>query len=446
MYTHLISLVLFAIHFIPSYAHSEHEKGVSQVQFCPPSNEGDICLALTSNLNTTTQVKDLYLHISVRLPEKGTGWGAFGIGDVMSEALMFVIYPGEKDDGVQRKSPCLGEWEVVANEVSGHAPPHVTQTTPEFKILKTWTGDENTQNARVVCYGCETWGGKKLNITSVDQAWIWSVNPLQATASSDLQLPLKMHTDYGVEKLNMAAAFSVDGDTVVPHVSESRISSSPHRSGGGVDLVVVHGIALGSSFFVLTIGTFAIRSGLAGAFSLHWMIQLVAGAVAIIGCLIGINISFAVGFVLLKWLGIPADHGTQHGTFATPHQFLGILVLLGITVEFTSGYLDHVSINKFRSRSKQSYYHVWCGRFILLAGNINVGLGLKLADASSKSFFVWVVGLVMQLLILVPMWYFSYHRKDIIRPKSRSGVVEGEAFIVSDEIDGDSEEEEGGRR
>lgn len=70
------------------------------VQFCRVDVErkSDLCVAISSIHNATTDSYDLYMTFSL-LFEKRQGWCAFGIGDAMDGALMFVMYPGKIDGG-----------------------------------------------------------------------------------------------------------------------------------------------------------------------------------------------------------------------------------------------------------------------------------------------------------------------------------------------------------
>jgi hypothetical protein len=73
----------------------------ASLQYCRVHEgmKSDLCLALASHTNSTTGKKDLSLHLSVHFFQERTGWAAFGVGDKMDKALMFVLYPGVKDGG-----------------------------------------------------------------------------------------------------------------------------------------------------------------------------------------------------------------------------------------------------------------------------------------------------------------------------------------------------------
>jgi hypothetical protein len=102
---------LLVLQFYLTAAHGGHNVP-TPVQLCQV-NDGrktDMCLALTSHTNTSTNSKDLQLHLSVRFYEERTGWAAFGIGEKMHTGLMFVMYPGAKEGG---KFPRLHDSTLV---------------------------------------------------------------------------------------------------------------------------------------------------------------------------------------------------------------------------------------------------------------------------------------------------------------------------------------------
>jgi hypothetical protein len=74
----------------------------SPLQYCrvDESQRTDQCLALSTFYNETSNTNDFYLLISAKFEER-RGFAAFGTGETMDGALMFVIYPGEDEGGMQ---------------------------------------------------------------------------------------------------------------------------------------------------------------------------------------------------------------------------------------------------------------------------------------------------------------------------------------------------------
>lgn len=79
------------------------------IQFCQVDTErlSDQCLAISSHTNSTTLKNDLSLQFSARFFENRNGWAAFGVGEKMDSALMFVMYPGVNDGGMYCKIETL---------------------------------------------------------------------------------------------------------------------------------------------------------------------------------------------------------------------------------------------------------------------------------------------------------------------------------------------------
>lgn len=72
----------------------------AQVQFCHVDQvfSLDLCLTLSTAYNSTSGEHDYYVTFS-GLFKRGRGWNAFGIGERMDGALMFVLYPGREVQG-----------------------------------------------------------------------------------------------------------------------------------------------------------------------------------------------------------------------------------------------------------------------------------------------------------------------------------------------------------
>lgn len=120
----------------------------------------------------------------------------------------------------------------------------------------------------------------------------------------------------------MASSFSASGE-VEAQVATQRISQEPDANDPGpapagnsalddaedhpvkehhkhsiFGLVSLHGFLLAFGFFALTFGVLGIRSGLSNAYKVHWVIQTSAGSAIVLGCLMGIYISFKVSSCL----------------------------------------------------------------------------------------------------------------------------------------------------
>jgi len=171
----------------------------SATQFCHlhPSKTTDLCFALTSSQNSSTETKDLSLHISARFPAPGTGWAAVGIGHQMAGSLMFVMYPSSSaaEDEDVTVSMCTtsghtGPVTLSASTLAGHK-------GPDIHVTRKWV-DNDLYNVQVTCYGCEKWSGSTLDVMSANQTWIWAWNGKQETGTANEKIKLKRHEDRGM--------------------------------------------------------------------------------------------------------------------------------------------------------------------------------------------------------------------------------------------------------
>ncbi len=95
-----VTLFTFLL-LVSSSAARDDEASAPTLQFCAvdTTQQTDLCFALASAQNSTTLAKDLSLHLSVKFFGEKRGWAAVGVGEKMSGALMFVLYPGFDDGG-----------------------------------------------------------------------------------------------------------------------------------------------------------------------------------------------------------------------------------------------------------------------------------------------------------------------------------------------------------
>jgi hypothetical protein len=180
------------------------------------------------------------------------------------------------------------------------------QIHPDILIKRAWMSD-GLMNALLTCYSCHSWNDTLLDTTSHEQKWIWATNPHQPLASDNTDIWLNQHVDFGHAVFNMAASFSADGK--MPLVTEKRINSTmvegnhdgeqegKHHKHSPFGLASIHGFLLATAFLALSIGAIVIRSGFEKGFKLHWVIQGSAGGVIVLGCLIGILLSFRVHII-----------------------------------------------------------------------------------------------------------------------------------------------------
>ncbi|KAE9362868.1 iron reductase domain protein [Stipitochalara longipes BDJ] len=413
-------------------------------QFCTTSTKKDVntdlCFAFASSHNETTGAKDLSLHLSALFPAPGTGWAGVGVGSAMSGSLMFVMYPSTSEEAVTFSIRTTNAHNApVALSASSLA----GKKGPDVHVTRKWVDEGGYSNVLVSCFGCDKWSGSTLDVRSVNQSWIWAWNEKQVMGSASEKVGLQKHGDKGlwVVLLDMSTSYIPSGPLPIAQVTDARIStpSKPkHHVHSFFSIVSIHGFILSSSFLALSLGLLAIRSGLAKAFKYHWVIQLAASVIIVIGCAMGIIVTFK-----------------HKSYFHTTHQWLGLFLGLGVVVQSWLGWRHHVIFVKIGRRTAVSNYHVWFGRTLVVLGNVNVAFGLKLSHGSRTKYMFWLSGVGLQLAVLIPMWYFWSRGKkimDVVGAKEITGGaergqyedvgVEEEAFLVGEEDDIELDEEQ----
>ena len=75
-------------------------RGSEPVQIChiEPALHSDACMAVKTVKSQYERGHDLFMTFSVKFHQR-SGWAAFGVGDKMDRALMFVLWPGKNEGG-----------------------------------------------------------------------------------------------------------------------------------------------------------------------------------------------------------------------------------------------------------------------------------------------------------------------------------------------------------
>jgi hypothetical protein len=168
-------------------------------QFCTTSTKQDVntdlCFAVASSHNETTDAKDLSLHLSARFPDQNTGWAAVGIGSHMKGSLMFAMYPSSADDSVA----------FSIRTTNAHtAPVHLSASSlagkkgPDVHVTRKWVDENGYSNVQVSCFGCDRWSGSTLDVMSANQSWIWAWNGKQMAGSASGKMGLQKHEHKGL--------------------------------------------------------------------------------------------------------------------------------------------------------------------------------------------------------------------------------------------------------
>ncbi|RUP45253.1 hypothetical protein BC936DRAFT_148405 [Jimgerdemannia flammicorona] len=121
----------------------------------------------------------------------------------------------------------------------------------------------------------------------------------------------------------------------------------------------------------------------------HWIIQVVAVVLTIIGVIIG--------FILTS-----PDPPTE------THHILGIAIFIAVLFQFFLGWYIHYLHDKERTRSPprtrrptRNYMHIFFGTTLLILGYIQMPLGMTLYQLSSGWFYAYYIWLAIQVIIFL---------------------------------------------
>ncbi|KAG5935856.1 hypothetical protein E4U53_000347 [Claviceps sorghi] len=443
------------------------------VQYCQFGHEAgqvDFCLGISTHRNSSTSKHDMYLSLAVTRDSE-LGWTAVGAGSLMAGALMFIVYGDPGDAG---QAPVLSIRTVqghdrhrpprlVSRADMGGADLRVMQaqwmqTTPsavhEQYALST---SYRPQSARfsLVCYSCELWPGTPIAPTSASQPWIWAWNDQQQFGVFSFDAELDMHrggsrggSGWGRFYTDMGRSLTQPGDYLPsfpplrPNVVAVGASDTPMAMGiAGITssasatwrklfsstppVLRAHGILMASSFLLLLpAGVLALRGGSSRAFTHHWMLQGLAATCVFVGAALGVVVVRAHG------------HGGRHGHAATgaahshshrpskrhdesspaaasmfvAHQWLGGMVVGFVLLQIILGWWHHVIFVRIRARTWVSYAHIWLGRTEMVAGGVNLLLGMALTGYNVVSINAAAVLVVLEVFG-VACWL--YHRRRV---------------------------------
>jgi len=99
------------------------------------------------------------------------------------------------------------------------------------------------------------------------------------------------------------------------------------------------------------------------ALNIHRSLQMFNAVLAIVGMALGIYTS-----------ALNEDH------FEAAHQYIGVIIIGLLFVQAALGQLHHIAFKRIGKRTFWSHMHIWFGRFVILFGIVNCGLGLQLAE------------------------------------------------------------------
>ena len=440
------------------------------VQFCKQNKKLGInsCLAFFTVLNVSSSGTDFYITIETNRYDSGvTGWTAFGLGDQMKGALMFITYGDPADRGLT----------TSIRTADGHHPPSTDlvlsssdQLIPDIRIVDRsfgpYFGDAegdarpaHTDRKHLVCYTCDHWAGTNISGRTAAQPWIWAVNHNQDFGGDFAEdASIDMHVMGGVgwfwadvPKSRMFAPISarinplyqkLHTTEIRPVENKSQPPSDPAASAaeGVVDPETNHddeasskpadipaipppapldttasdndGTSTDPDKLEQPTKTWRGKSIRDWMWHLHGLIMTVAflvlypvGAILIrSGDSRAFNFHWTTQAFASVFVALGAVIGVmQSSSISVTHQYLGFAIIASIGLQILLGWRQHVRWLGAKSKSWFSTGHVWLGRTVLTAGYVNLVLGMILRRYGRATMLGLVVAIVAEVTLLLFM-------------------------------------------
>ncbi|KAI9846772.1 MAG: hypothetical protein M1837_003621 [Sclerophora amabilis] len=330
-------------------------------------------------------------------------WVALGQGQQMAGSNIFVMYASEDGQNVT-VSPRAGV---------GHREPMFNPET-QVSLLDGSGISDGMMTANVRCSNCESWAGGEMDVRSSSSNWIWAVKEGDPLQSDDQSAEIERHDENGEITFDLTRA--AGGSSMNPFEdaapATATASSGPSQGQSSSpsmmrrNVVIAHGVLMALAFVLLfPLGALTIR--ILRSRRLVWIhggAQLFAFSIAI------------AGFGMGVWIATSGDWGVNGS-----HQIIGIIVIALLLLQPALGLIHHVLFAKHHQPTAWALGHVWLGRSLLILGMINGGLGLRLADNTTKGKIAYgviagVVG-VSYIAVVLTAW---------IRGRGRPGPRDGE--------------------
>jgi hypothetical protein len=440
------------------------------VQFCRRQRKLgiDSCVAFFTLLNVSSSGADFYITIETNRYDSGArGWTAFGLGDQMKGALMFITYGDPADGGLT----------TSVRTANGHHPPSTDlalsssdQPIPDIRIwdhqFGPYIGDaegddrpSHTDRKHIVCYGCDHWAGTNISGRSESQPWVWAVNRDQdfggdfaEDARIDMHVmggvgwfwadvpqsrmfaPLFGRINHLYQKFHTTEIGPTENKPQLPpdpepsaaeDVTDPEINYDDSPSSMPTDSPAVlppipptppasdHAEPPPDSDNLeqpaKTSRGKSIRDWM---WHLHGLLMTAAflvlypmGAILIRS---GDSRAFNFHWTTQAFGSVVVVLGAiigviQSSRISVTHQYLGFAIMASITMQILLGWRQHVRWLGTKTKSWLSTGHVWLGRAVLAAGYVNLVLGMILRRYGRATMLGLVVAIVGEVALLLFM-------------------------------------------
>ena len=169
-------------------------------------------------------------------------------------------------------------------------------------------------------------------------------------------------------------------------------------------LVLAHAVILCLVFFFfMPSAVFVLRLPFTRsiAFQGHWIIQMLAWLLAVVGLIIALVFS---------------KQSEELKSIPLYHQIIGIVVLCLTIVQPLGGVFHHWQYKKVLRRSIVSYGHIVLGWIIIFLGMLNATFGFRLVEDNASAEGIGAAGIVILLAMLAVSAWAGFTRSSSQRP------------------------------
>ncbi|KAL5040910.1 hypothetical protein BDW71DRAFT_24722 [Aspergillus fruticulosus] len=385
----------------------------------------DFCLAVTTFYNVSSNDHDVYVSMQVTR-SSALGWTALGTGSMMAGSLMFIVY-GDPFSS-KHEAPT-----VSIRTIDSHYQPQVLSQVDtggvDIRLLHAnWVPGDTTElddsrsntssggsisfaKVAIVCYSCGKWSGSPISAGTTAQPWIWAWNNQQEfdAYTDDIHLSVHQHHaetgGWGRFYIDMARSASKGTSPpplppIRPGITALGASDIPGGWSWIDSIVRFHGFIMSAAFLIFfPAGVVAMRSESSKSFKYHWVLQLFASVLVLVGVAIGL---------------------IRAHKMSSPHHYMGIIVALLGLVQITLGWRHHIVFVRIQRRHWASHVHIWLGRLFLLLGWANVITGLRLTGRGWSLISLAVSSISIAAVTLSGwVWFATRQRRQHEHPHDR---------------------------
>lgn len=281
-----------------------------------------------------------------------------------------------------------------------------------------------------------SWMHNHIDMSSSKQPFIFALGPkLSRSNGGSPSATIQRHVVYGRFTMDMTKAVSdsaptpngEDGAWVRSDASEAYGVSSDYDVGSAI-----HAVVMCLAFvIVFPLGALLLRFV---SVRVHYMVQLAATILVIVGLGTGIYISMEYNRVspgLESYSPIADFVLFKTKNYNTAHQIIGLIVFAGVAIQLILGTVHHVIFKRTRRSTKLGKIHLYLGPAILVLGIVNAPLGTVVGQRSQYNIPYAVVVAVLAVLFFAARFYIWRSNKQ------DKTLKQAEVSVESDGSDGE---------